>query len=234
MIDIGLFKSILDTEDKGYIENGDYIPFNIIELFSHYKADKVKKLFVGNPDKHTINKFSCELKCKRCGNLFVKVLSKNAFLDYLKGKGLVLCDDCKNEKIEEDKKKRAEDEILFHKMKEDGTQTYINNFLDPEKSWKKGVKTYQKINDISRAIVDWDVIKDYIKSMDYYDFLLTPYWKAISEKVRKNAGFKCQICNSSENLNVHHRTYYNHGDEIHHMEDLTCICDNCHEKYHFD
>lgn len=97
---------------------------------------------------------------------------------------------------------------------------------------------YTDTPNIYRGIVaglnDWSYLKDYICDMDYYDFLKTPYWKAIAEKVRYKADYKCQICNSSEGLNVHHRSYENHGDELHHMEDLICICKDCHEKHHFE
>jgi len=64
------------------------------------------------------------------------------------------------------------------------------------------------------------------------EFLLTPYWKAIAEKTKKKAGFKCLMCNGKNNLATHHRTYDNHGDELYHMEDLVVICEDCHAKFH--
>lgn len=68
--------------------------------------------------------------------------------------------------------------------------------------------------------------------MDYHDFLETPYWKTISEKVKIKANYRCQLCNSNIGLNTHHRCYDNHGDELHHMKDLICVCEECHNNHH--
>lgn len=75
-------------------------------------------------------------------------------------------------------------------------------------------------------------MKKEVKKMDYSQFLRTPYWKVISEIVRRKADYKCILCSSSEKLNVHHRTYDNHGDELHNLEDLILLCGKCHEKFH--
>ena len=68
--------------------------------------------------------------------------------------------------------------------------------------------------------------------MDYADFLKTPYWKAIALYVKESAGKKCSMCGATKTLEVHHLTYDNHGDELHHLDDLTCICRKCHENLH--
>ena len=77
-----------------------------------------------------------------------------------------------------------------------------------------------------------DEIRSRIQNMDYQDFLKTPYWKSIALYVKEKAGKKCAMCGATKALEVHHLTYDNHGDELHHLDDLTCICRKCHENLH--
>ena len=72
--------------------------------------------------------------------------------------------------------------------------------------------------------------------MNYKEFLQTPYWKAIAGKIRRKANYKCQICGKEKLLNVHHRSYENHGLEHTYkgQRDLIAICQDCHEKFHFE
>lgn len=75
-------------------------------------------------------------------------------------------------------------------------------------------------------------VKERILHMDYQDFLKTPYWKSIAYFVKAEAGRKCSICGATKTLEVHHLTYDNHGDELHHLDDLVCVCKKCHEGFH--
>lgn len=66
--------------------------------------------------------------------------------------------------------------------------------------------------------------------MPYHEYLQTVEWKAKrDEAVERDAG-RCRLCYSSENLQVHHRTYYRRGNE--HPNDLTTLCKECHEHFH--
>jgi len=67
----------------------------------------------------------------------------------------------------------------------------------------------------------------------YEDYLKTDYWREVSSKVKERAGYRCQVCNSPEDLEAHHRTYSHRGDELNHLEDLTCLCRRCHHGHHF-
>ena len=98
----------------------------------------------------------------------------------------------------------------------------------------------RKIVDIKKEI---EVMKSYKlkgdlvpylirKEMSYDQFLSSPYWKVISAYKKLQAGYRCQLCNSSERLAVHHRTYENHGYEIEHLDDLVVLCERCHSKFH--
>lgn len=72
-----------------------------------------------------------------------------------------------------------------------------------------------------------------LKNMNYKDFLQTDYWKMVSEQARINAHYKCQVCGCNDKtLHVHHNTYEHHGEEHKHMEDLVCLCEDCHYLYH--
>jgi len=72
-----------------------------------------------------------------------------------------------------------------------------------------------------------------LKNMKYEEFLQTDYWKMVSEQARINAHYKCQLCGCNDKkLNVHHNTYEHRGEEFKHMEDLICLCEDCHNFYH--
>lgn len=68
--------------------------------------------------------------------------------------------------------------------------------------------------------------------MKYDDYLKTEYWAQVQKAVKKRAGWKCQICNSPHDLNAHHRTYDHRGNELDHLDDLTCLCRRCHHVFH--
>jgi len=69
-----------------------------------------------------------------------------------------------------------------------------------------------------------------LKYMPYPEYLKTEHWKEVSQRARKRANFKCQLCNSSGLLHVHHRTYENRGQE--NNSDLIVLCEKCHAKFH--
>lgn len=69
-----------------------------------------------------------------------------------------------------------------------------------------------------------------LATMPYSDYLQTPEWAAKRKKALRFAGFRCQLCNSNENLNVHHRTYKRRGYER--LSDLTVLCEDCHATFH--
>lgn len=81
--------------------------------------------------------------------------------------------------------------------------------------------------------MNWTAISSHIKSMDYRDFLRTPYWKTISAHTKYRAGYRCQLCNGRMRLVTHHRDYSIHGHEHAHMNELTVLCNDCHQKFHY-
>jgi hypothetical protein len=91
--------------------------------------------------------------------------------------------------------------------------------------------TVRSWNFLNTQNVNHREIKIELKKLCYTDFLLTWYWRTISNFLRKRDK-KCKLCDSTENLLVHHKTYLHHGDELHHLNDLIVLCDKCHKKIH--
>lgn len=238
MVDYNLFEKILKNEDCGYIENNDLIDHNLVKLFLSSKVERVKSLF----KKSDKTSYNVEHVCESCGNMFVDSVTKTKLfeqLQHLRSNGKhdckhIFCPNCEKINKELERQKSEQSEQRWQKIKSQATDDFIESYLGANKSWKKGISSWNKIEEMRRMPVNISVISEYIKNMDYNDFLNTPYWKAVAERVKNKAKNRCQMCNSSENLNVHHRTYNNHGDELHHMEDLVCICKSCHQKYHFE
>ena len=241
MIDIDLFKKILESKDEGYITNGDFIPFELFELMSKYNEGKINILFVKQPKSEMNGKnyytYDVEIKCQSCGKMFVKNMTRTSLLSLIKkykGDGVkkdLYCKEC-SEKYELERQNYfLEQQKKAEESNKERLKDYIQVYLNPHCSWNKNISLWEKImklqNDVNR-----NVIAEHILQMPYKDFLQTPYWKAISQKVMKKANYKCQLCNSNENLNVHHRTYEHHGYELYHINDLICLCQDCHEIHH--
>jgi len=113
------------------------------------------------------------------------------------------------------------------------TKFFIRNFLCqtserncPSEHWTNMKELY--------GISDKDAIAEYIREMDYDTFLATLYWKLVSNHVKEAVGFSCQLCGKKDiALHCHHRSYEHHGYEVEFWrEDLICLCEDCHKKFH--
>lgn len=70
-----------------------------------------------------------------------------------------------------------------------------------------------------------------LAAMPYKEYLKTPEWQDRRKKALSFAKYCCQLCNASGvQLDVHHRTYANRGNEK--MRDLIVLCRTCHGKHH--
>tara|TARA_B110000483_G_C18015757_1_gene472977 strand:- start:11 stop:628 length:618 start_codon:yes stop_codon:yes gene_type:complete len=65
---------------------------------------------------------------------------------------------------------------------------------------------------------------------EYHKYLKSIEWKNKSKGVKERDRGCCRICNSSLNLEVHHRTYFNIGNEK--LIDLITLCKKCHSLFH--
>jgi len=69
-----------------------------------------------------------------------------------------------------------------------------------------------------------------LATMPYRDYLQSPEWQERRRRMLKSAGYRCQLCNASAQLHVHHRTYERRGSEYN--GDLIVLCAGCHAKFH--
>lgn len=228
MIDYNLLKHILDSSD-GVIENQDKIPWEVLQLLSEYNKSKISLLFKKCSSYKNV-RYKCEIKCPICNQTKWEMLTKKETLSLIISIKLGLhrnirCFECRQrEKLEQS---RIYQQQLFKQR----TLSYINNYLNSNYSWNIGISTKQKYDELS-ANVDREKVANVIRQMDYHTFLKTPYWKGIAEIVRRNSGYKCQLCGKRTTTHIHHPTYDIHGHEFEHIHDLICLCEDCHKKFH--
>lgn len=86
---------------------------------------------------------------------------------------------------------------------------------------------FESLQYLSQDGLRWAIVK-----IPYHSFLKTAYWFAVSSVAKSRAGMRCQVCNSGTGIQVHHRTYDNHGCEHSNMMDLVVLCSNCHGLFH--
>ncbi len=65
--------------------------------------------------------------------------------------------------------------------------------------------------------------------IDYKKYLLSKEWKEKRAEAILLANGRCRVCNTSQRLEVHHRTYDRIGNEI--QDDLTVLCHSCHALF---
>jgi hypothetical protein len=69
-----------------------------------------------------------------------------------------------------------------------------------------------------------------LHAMPYREYLSTPEWQERRKRILARDSYHCQVCFSTEYLNVHHRTYERRGNED--DSDLITLCRDCHYIFH--
>ena len=112
--------------------------------------------------------------------------------------------------------------------KREATVGFIAEFLSPSNG-----KVCNLVDILRQYLESSDAsISNYIRGLNYQDFLKTSYWLTIANHVRERHGHRCSLC-PEKGFHIHHRTYEHHGYEIEYMDtDLTCLCADCHKKFH--
>lgn len=64
----------------------------------------------------------------------------------------------------------------------------------------------------------------------YAAYLASPAWKALRRRVMERDRWRCVLCGSKKNLQVHHDRYDGLGREE--LRDLKTVCTACHEHIH--
>lgn len=237
MIDVDFIKmKIFKLEESKKIQEGDYISDEIVQILKQGSIPTRRDCFADSNG----GKYLVDVSCNECGKIIRKELTKTSTLDYLRGAKTHLCDDCfkiEEERKKQQKEKQNEETRQIEEKIAKNTQWYISNYISPTRVWCEGVTIKTKINQViyPEYTINHKSVCEAIQDLTYDNFLCTPYWSAISLYAKSLAKFKCQLCNSSDNLQTHHKTYARHGYE--HMtkvikEDLIVLCEECHTKFH--
>lgn len=95
----------------------------------------------------------------------------------------------------------------------------------------KCIAGYKEFYNIKTKKDECNMVEDYdYKNMPYKAYLKTEHWKETREHMLEKYNHKCAMCDRTDNLQVHHNTYVNRGEER--EEDLTVLCPICHMKEH--
>jgi 5-methylcytosine-specific restriction endonuclease McrA len=69
-----------------------------------------------------------------------------------------------------------------------------------------------------------------LRRLPYAEYLKTAHWQRVRTLALEQAGYACDLCGHSEQLEVHHRTYERLGFER--QSDLLVLCHDCHRDHH--
>lgn len=69
-----------------------------------------------------------------------------------------------------------------------------------------------------------------LRNLSYRDYLATLHWQMVRTCALELADYRCQICNSPQSLQVHHRSYDGRGSEE--PQDVVVLCGGCHQLFH--
>lgn len=249
-MDKEFIRELLSTEDgtsEKLIKDGEFINSELLEILKKASKKNLQKAFFSYKGSMPNGgfKYLVELECPSCGSLHKKIVSKTKLMQvlgysntYSCDKYLFYCENCESEKKIQDRQEEQRQNKIREERAKNRTKQYIKDYLDPNNSFKKEVSVNAKIDDIMGSFYVHNFCEEVekaIRDMDYADFLETPYWDGVRNYKLKRAKYCCQLCGGKGILNVHHKTYENHGREHIRMiadKDLIVLCKDCHEKFH--
>lgn len=102
-----------------------------------------------------------------------------------------------------------------------------------------GINGEQSLKDMLLAVVERVFVLDRHEAwfaaapaITYSEYLKTDHWQKVRRESFELFGGRCGLCNSSEQLEAHHRTYASIGRERPH--DVICLCRKCHGYFHLE
>lgn len=101
---------------------------------------------------------------------------------------------------------------------------FINSKKENEKAEQNDVRVLNKKYSKSKTKAK--------RKKVYSEFLQSNYWKNVRQNILIRDNNSCVKCNKKTKLEVHHKTYKNHGKEHLHLDDLITLCRTCHELEH--
>lgn len=69
-----------------------------------------------------------------------------------------------------------------------------------------------------------------LRALPYGAYLKTQHWQKTRKAALERAEHRCQLCNTPNKLEVHHRDYTRKGYER--PADVTVVCADCHARQH--
>lgn len=249
-MDKEFIKELLSTEDgtsEKLIKNGDFIDSELLEILGKSTKKNLQKAFYSHKGNIPGGgyQYFVELECPVCNKFHAKAVSKNKLMQilgysnsYSTEKYIIHCELCKTKAEMEEKRKERERRADWEEREKNRTKNYIENYLNPNNSFKPEISANEKISSIMEDFYGnsiSDEVTNAILQMDYKDFLNTPYWDGVRNYKLKRAKYCCELCGAKGILHVHHKTYECHGRE--HIKsiankDLVVLCKDCHEKFH--
>jgi len=202
----------------------------LVKMYDEYGKSKVSCIFERNSD--NIAPFLVTHLCPSCQHLQIRPISKTKFESLLQNKGEKICPTCISIQNEQAIKEQSKKIVNQEAKKEAYIKQYIKQYLAIDRSWKDGIKQYERFKIINSPVSSEPEVIKYIKEMNYQDFLQTLYWKTIAQQVRYKANFRCQLCNAENGIYVHHSTYDIHGAESSNLDKLLTLCSDCHKTFH--
>lgn len=73
---------------------------------------------------------------------------------------------------------------------------------------------------------------DAADAKSYAVYLQGRHWQHMRGVALEHYGEQCLLCGTTDELDVHHRTYERRGRER--LADLTVLCRGCHSRYHHE
>lgn len=155
-------------------------------------------------------------------------------------------------------KTKSKKESLASKETRDKAENYFEKYINKNFTTEDILKLFFDDSEENKAILEYlkqrflidfiqvafnepennkktEFIKKRYDKEHYYEFLETPYWQIIARYKKLLCDAKCEICGSTQELNIHHKSYEIHGQE-HLMENiennLMCLCSECHRTMH--
>lgn len=110
----------------------------------------------------------------------------------------------------------------------DKTRCVSCNVIVSKKNVGKHCRKVHKGIPISEVLFDDSGIE--FKIPIYRDYINSPAWKKKSDAAKERAKYRCQVCNTKDEiLDTHHRTYERLGREL--ESDLIVLCRSCHTLF---
>lgn len=249
-MDKEFIRELLSTEEgtsEKLIKNGDYIDSELLEILKQAPRKNLQKAFYSYKENLPNGgyQYLVEVRCPVCNKVHTKIVSKNKLMQilgystsYSAEKYIYHCDFCKLKAEVADQIQERKRRAQWEENEKNRIKNYIENYLNPNNSFKQEVSVNEKIDYIMQNFYDnsiSDEITNAVLQMSYKDFLNTPYWDGVRSYKLKRAKYCCELCGGKGVLQVHHKTYEHHGKE--HIgsvanKDLIVLCKECHEKFH--